>query len=140
MLAAYRPLTTDELMEALSVVPGDANWDTSRLLNDLYSALACCGCLLVVDEEELTVRVVHQSVKQYILNGPDGVNHMSFSLEEARRTLADIIVTYLSYAVFGTELSKVKVHPMVAQSAPSKIVQYTYGLFKCNSSSRHEDP
>ena len=32
---------------------------------------------------------------------------MSFSLEEARRTLADIIVTYLSYAVFGTELSKV---------------------------------
>jgi ankyrin repeat protein len=125
VLAAFRPLTTDELREALSVTPGDATWDPSRMLNNVYSALACCGCLLAVDEEDFTVRVVHHSVKQYILNGLDNVKHMSFSLREAQRTLADTVVTYLGYGIFGTELSRVKVHPMMAQSAPSKIVQAT---------------
>ncbi|PZD35045.1 Arp, Ankyrin repeat protein [Pyrenophora tritici-repentis] len=127
VLAAYRPLTTDELREALSVTPGDATWDPSRILNDAYSALACCGCLLAVDEEELTVRVVHHSVKQYVLDGLNGVKHIGFSFDEAQRMLADTVVTYLGYGVFGTELSRVKVHPMVAQSAPSKIVQATIG-------------
>ncbi|RMZ68741.1 hypothetical protein GMOD_00002567 [Pyrenophora seminiperda CCB06] len=127
VLAAYRPLTTDELREALSVTPGDATWDSSRILHDVYSALACCGCLLVVDEEELTVRVVHHSFKKYVIDGINGVKHISFSFEEAQRSLADIVVTYLGYGVFGTELSKVKVHPMMAQSAPSKIVQATIG-------------
>jgi ankyrin repeat protein len=125
VLAACRPLTTDELWEALSVTPGDATWDPSKILNDVYSALACCGCLLAVDEEEFTVRVVHHSVKQYIINGLDGVKHMSFSLRVAQRMLADTVVTYLSYGVFGKEMSRAKVRPILAQSAPSKIVQAT---------------
>jgi ankyrin repeat protein len=127
VVAAYRPLTTDELREALSVTPGDATWDPSRLINNVYSVLAHCGCLLVVDEEELTVRVVHHSFKQYILNRVDGENSLKFSLTQAQRTLADIVVTYLGYGVFGTELSRAKVNPMVIQSAPSKIVQATMG-------------
>jgi ankyrin repeat protein/DNA replication protein DnaC len=127
VLAAYRPLTTDELREALSVTPGDATWDPSRLLNDVYSALACCGCVLAVDEETFTVGVIHHSVKQYISGGLDGVKHVGFSFEEAQRELADTVVTYLGYGVFGTELSRFKVHPMVAPSAPSTIVQATIG-------------
>ncbi|KAF2864829.1 hypothetical protein BDV95DRAFT_555376, partial [Massariosphaeria phaeospora] len=127
VLAACRPLTTDELREALSVTPGDATWDPSKALNDVYSALACCGCLLAVDEEEFTVRVVHHSVKKYMLDGLGGVKQMEFSFEEAQRTLADTVVTYLGYGVFGTELSRVKARLMVAQSTPSKIVQATMG-------------
>jgi ankyrin repeat protein len=133
VLAAYRPLTTDELREALSVVPGDATWDPSRILNDIYSALACCGCLVAVDEEELTVHVVHHSVKQYILDGLDSVQHMGFPFNEAQRTLADTLVTYLSYSVFGTELSRVRARPIVARSVPSKIVQATTGSSSATS-------
>ncbi|USP79227.1 Arp, Ankyrin repeat protein [Curvularia clavata] len=127
VLAAYRPLTTNELRDALSVTPGDKNWDSSKILNNIYSALACCGCLLAVDEEELTVRVIHHSVKQYILDTPDGVNHAKFSFKEAQRTLADTVVTYLSYSVLGTELSRVKAHAIAVQSAPSKIVEAAIG-------------
>jgi ankyrin repeat protein len=127
VLAAQRPLTIDELRQALSVTPGDTDWDPSQMLNNIYSALACCGCILLVDEEELTVRVVHHSVKQYMLNGLDGVNHMGFSFEQAQKTLADIVVTYLGYGVFGTEISRVVARPMLAQSAPSRIVQATLG-------------
>jgi ankyrin repeat protein len=127
VLAAYRPLTTDELREALSVIPGEANWDPSKLLNDVHSALICCGCLLIVDEEESTVRIVHHSVKQYILNGLKSTSNVNFSPEDAQRTLADIIVTYLGYDVFGTEVSRTKVRPVMAQSAPSRVMYSTMG-------------
>lgn len=65
VLAAHRHLTTDESREALSVIPGDATWGPSNIPNNVYSVLAYGGCLIVIGEEELTVRVVHQCVKQY---------------------------------------------------------------------------
>lgn len=123
VLAARRPLTTDELREALSVVPGDAIWDPSRMLNNVNSALACCGCLLVVDEEELTVHVVHHSVKQFIQNGLHNSKYMRSPVDEAQKILADTIVTYLCYGIFGTAISRAKVHRFMAQSVPSRIMQ-----------------
>ncbi|KAH7261562.1 hypothetical protein BKA59DRAFT_488949 [Fusarium tricinctum] len=65
--AACRPLITDELREALSVVPGDPDWNPSRMLNDVYAALACCGSLVIVDEETLSVKLIYHSVKQFLL-------------------------------------------------------------------------
>jgi ankyrin repeat protein len=127
VLAAERPLTTEELREALSVIPGDADWDPSKMLNNVYSALACCGCLLTVDEEESTVRVVHHSAKQYILYGLDKSKHTSFSIDDAQRALADIVVTYLAYGVFETQLSRVNNRPIIPQSAPSSILQSAMG-------------
>jgi hypothetical protein len=109
VLVAYQPLTGAELREALSVVPGDTVWNPSSLLNDIYSTLACCGCLLVVDEEELTVRFVHHSVKQFLLSNLQDLVNIAFTIESAQWTMADIIVTYLSYGVFGTELSTIRV-------------------------------
>jgi hypothetical protein len=43
---ARRPLITEELREALSIVPGDTTRNPARLLNDLYSTLTCCGNLI----------------------------------------------------------------------------------------------
>jgi hypothetical protein len=123
VLAAERPLTTEELKEALSVIPGDADWNPSKMLNDVYSALSCCGCLLTVDEEESTVRVVHHSVRQYIIHGLEDAKHMSFSIDDAQRTLADIVVTYLAYGVFETQLSKVNNRPTIPQPAPFSFLQ-----------------
>jgi ankyrin repeat protein len=125
--SAYRPLTADELREALSVVPGDIVWTPSRLLNDVYSALACCGCLLIVDEEESTVRFVHHSVKQFVLNGFTNSNNISFTAETSRRTMADIILTYLNYGVFGTELSTTRVPQLMIPSPQSSIIRATMG-------------
>ncbi|KAB2103710.1 hypothetical protein AG0111_0g8601 [Alternaria gaisen] len=127
VLAACRPLTTSELREALSVIPGDTTWDPSKMLNDVHSALACCGCLLTVDEEESTVRVVHHSVKQYFIHGFDDVRHIGFTVEDARIKMADIVITYLAYGVFETQMTKTAIRPIMAQSAPSKILQSTMG-------------
>ena len=128
VLAACRPLTTEELREALSVDPGHAVWDPSKMLNDVQSALACCGCLLTVDEEESTVRVIHHSVKQYILHGLDGMKLMGFfSVGRAHGTLADIIVTYLGYGVFETQLERNHARPILAQAVPSTVMRNTVG-------------
>ena len=58
IIAASRPLTADELREALSVVPGDTIWTPSRLPNDVRSALACCGLsLLQISNEQFASRL-----------------------------------------------------------------------------------
>jgi ankyrin repeat domain-containing protein 50 len=124
---AYRPLTTEELQEALSVVPGDAVWNPAKLLNDIYSTLACCGSLVTVDEEELTIRLVHHSVKQFLLSGFKDSTNMAFTVDSAKRKMADIIVTYLNYGVFETQLSTVVVPPIMTGSAPSRIIRSTLG-------------
>ncbi|KAF2793318.1 hypothetical protein K505DRAFT_277134, partial [Melanomma pulvis-pyrius CBS 109.77] len=94
---AYQPLTRDELREALSVVPGDTVWNPSRLLNDVYSTLASCGSLLVVDEEDSTIRFVHHSVKQFLLGESQDSSSTAFTIDSAQWAMADIISTYLSY-------------------------------------------
>ena len=120
--AAYRPLTIGELREALSVVPGDAVWNPARLPNDVYSTLSCCGSLIVVDEEELTVRLVHHSVKQFLLSGFKDPTIIAFTIDSAKRKMADIIITYLSYGVFETQLSTTVVPQIMTESAPSRII------------------
>ncbi|KAF2804925.1 uncharacterized protein BDZ99DRAFT_425132, partial [Mytilinidion resinicola] len=125
--AAYRYLTIDELREALSVVPGDQVWNPSRLLNDVYSTLACCGCLLTVDEEESTIRFIHHSVKQFLLGGFQDSTNTAFTMDSAQRTMADIVITYLNYGVFGTELSTMKVPQIRTASAPSSIILSALG-------------
>ncbi|KAI9763674.1 MAG: hypothetical protein M1839_006322, partial [Geoglossum umbratile] len=122
---AYRPLTIEELREALSVVPGDTVWNPARLLNNVFSTLTCCGSLLIVDEEELTVRLVHHSVKQFLLSGFKDSNNIAFTIGSAKRRMADIIITYLSYDVFGTQLSTMVVPQIRAGSAPSRIIHST---------------
>ncbi|KAF2198077.1 hypothetical protein GQ43DRAFT_458101 [Delitschia confertaspora ATCC 74209] len=137
MIAARRPLTTEELREALSVVSGDAIWDLSKLPNDIYSTLTCCGCLLLVDEDELTVRFVHHSVRQFLLKGfnikqflfkgfTDAENIPITAVRSTRR-MADSIITYLSYNVFETQLSTLVVPKMNAAPLPSRIIESTCG-------------
>ncbi|KAF2179739.1 hypothetical protein K469DRAFT_741530 [Zopfia rhizophila CBS 207.26] len=123
--ASHRPLTTEELREALSVVPGDAVWNPARLLNDVYSTLSCCGCLLTVDEDELTVRLVHHSVKQFLLSGFTDSTNTAFTMDGVQRKMADIIITYLSYDVFETQLSTLVAPQMPTGLVPSRIIHLT---------------
>ncbi|KAL8402586.1 hypothetical protein RB596_009090 [Gaeumannomyces avenae] len=125
VIAAQRPLTTDELREALSVKPGDTDWKPAQLLNDIYSALACCGSLVTVDEEDFTVRLVHHSVKQFLLGGFRSSSSGVFTLDSAMRTMKDVIVTYLNYGIFDNQLSTKVVPQVVAGTAPRKIIQST---------------
>ncbi|OAF60108.1 hypothetical protein VC83_03189 [Pseudogymnoascus destructans] len=120
---AHRPLTAEELRDALSVDPGDAVWNWSRSLNNVNSILACCGSLLTLDEEEKTIRLVHHSVKQFLLSEFEDSATIAITIDGANKTMAGIIVTCLNYSVFATQLSTTVFPQIMTASAPSQIIR-----------------
>lgn len=120
--AARRSLTTEELGEALSVAPWDTVWNPQRLLNDVSSTLSCCGGLVIVDEEESTVRLVHHSVQQFLVSRSEDLNKMEFTMEGANKKMAAVIATYLSYGIFDTQVSTTVIPRIAIGSAPSRII------------------
>ncbi|OBT79642.1 hypothetical protein VF21_01285 [Pseudogymnoascus sp. 05NY08] len=125
---AHRPLTAEELRDALSVEIGNAVWNWSRRLNDVNSILSCCGSLLTIDEEEKTIRLVHHSVKQFLLSGFEDTTNIPITMDGANKTMAGIIVTYLNYGVFTTQLSTTVVPQIMTASALSQIIRSTPDL------------
>jgi ankyrin repeat domain-containing protein 50 len=121
---AQRYLTIEELREALSVVPGNAIWNPEKCVNNIFAILTCCGSLLAVDEEDLTVRFVHHSVKTYLLEKYEDSDNVAFSTDDANKRMADIIVTYLNYGVFDRQLSTV-IPQINAGSTLSRIMHST---------------
>ena len=132
LVAAFTPLTTGELRECLSMVPGDTSWIRDRMINDIYKALACCGSIVCIDEEELTVHVVHQSARQFLLGDMEDSSpykRWQFSLEDAHRQLAGATITYLSvFEEKGTVSTKVEAQvqvdnaPRIPTPDPQKLV------------------
>lgn len=114
--AAQRPLTIEELREALNVTPGDTTWNPARSINHIHSTLAFCGDLIIVDEETLTVKLVHHSVKQFLLGGG------MFTVSCAQLAMAEVIVTYLNYGVFDTSLSTSIIPQIPTGAAASRII------------------
>ena len=107
--AAQRPLTVEELREAVSVEPGEEKWDASKLVNEmLKSLLDCCGSLVNVDEEHLTVHFAHHSVKQYLLSEPTDSEMRKYhiNMKHADLYLGGVIVTYLNFGIFDQRLTK----------------------------------
>lgn len=123
VIAACRPLTTSEMREALSVIPGDDAWDPARLLNDVMSVLACCGSLVMVDEENFTVRLIHHSVKQYLLGTESRSTEGIVTFEKANRAMRATVFTYLNYGVFDTELTTTTAQQISLEAVPYKIVR-----------------
>lgn len=123
MTAAQRPLTLEELREAVSIKPGETSWDASQLVNDMLSTLLdSCGSLVMIEEEDLSVHFVHQSVKQHLFSeSTDSKYHIR--MKDADLYLGDVIVTYLNYNAFDRQLTKAK-SPMQPQviNYPSAIL------------------
>jgi hypothetical protein len=71
------------------------------------------------------VRLVHHSFKQFLVSGLklDG----AFDISLAHKAMANTIVTYLNYGVFGTQLSTTVAPRMEMENAPSQIVRQTLG-------------
>ncbi|KAJ5116102.1 hypothetical protein N7456_000450 [Penicillium angulare] len=122
IVASRYPLTPDELREALSVVPGEITWDPSRQVNDIFNILKCCGSLLTIDEEQNTIRLVHSSVRQFLIDSESVDKSSRFTLKEAQKRISDIVTTYLNYNIFETQLSTRVTPNMQVDSAPAKIL------------------
>lgn len=126
LVAAQRPLTVDEIREALSIAPADTTWRPQNQINNIANALTSCGSLVTIDEEEATVSFVHQSVPQFLVQGADDNNPSGhhFTSHQASLELGQLLVTYLSYGVFDQQLSTIVVPNVSASQATSAVVQH----------------
>jgi ankyrin repeat protein len=106
--AAQRPLTVGELREALSVIPGQLNWDPATQITDARKAVTGAGSLLTIDEEDGTVRFAHQSVRQFFFQESTrtiGAKHVG-NLSECDLFMGQTCVTYLTLGIFDKQLMK----------------------------------
>ncbi|KAJ4211160.1 hypothetical protein NW760_015476, partial [Fusarium oxysporum] len=60
-------------------------------------------------------------VKQFLLSGPKGMAGQTFTIQDANKTMASVVMTYLDYGIFDTQLSN-RVIPLVQHgSVPMKV-------------------
>jgi ankyrin repeat protein len=102
---AKRPLSVEELQEALSIEPGQRYMDNGNLPNDMDRVLAACCGLAFVDEEDDTVHYIHQSVKEYLF-GRSSEGSDSFSEADLDKHLGVLCLTYLDFNDFQRQLVK----------------------------------
>ncbi|GIJ90111.1 hypothetical protein Asppvi_009061 [Aspergillus pseudoviridinutans] len=127
VMAARRPLSVEELCEALGVIPGDTAWEPGRQINNIRAALASCKCLIITDEEEQTVRFAHHSVKQFfIAQGDEPENPNPVNPDEANKEMGRVILTYLNYGIFDRQVSRTVLPKIPAADALARIVSTVF--------------
>ena len=60
------------------------------------------------------MRLIHHSVKEFLLSVMPGSSGVVFTLESANKTMCAIIVTYLNYGVFDSQISTTVVPRIMA--------------------------
>jgi ankyrin repeat protein len=91
----------------------------------MHNTLASCGSLVAVDEEELTIHLVHHSVKQFLLGEFKDSTETLVNVDDAHQLMASIILTYLNYSVFETQVSKNVIPQLRTGSVPSEVILST---------------
>lgn len=107
MVCATRPLSMDEIKEAISISPLDKYLDPGKITTDDSKILKACANLAALDNDEGTIRFAHHSVKEFLLSAPaDSITNIHFRLSDAECEVAEICITYLSFNIFETQISK----------------------------------
>ncbi|KAH8692138.1 hypothetical protein BGW36DRAFT_464696 [Talaromyces proteolyticus] len=130
IISAHRPLTLSELQEALAVTPGETQWEPARLINNIRATLRCCKSLIIVDEEEETVRFAHHSIQKFFITPGDNGLTIPINPDEARRGMGRIILTYLNYDVFAGQMTRTMPPTVPITEAPSKILRSIFSESK----------
>ena len=122
---AKRPLTLEELREALAIEPLQPRINVAYLVNDMMQALTCCGCLIVVDEEQETVHFTHHSIRHYLLQDPSDplLAACHVNSETADSKAGEICITYLSFGVFDHRIAKLSPQGTQLIDTPAAIVR-----------------
>ena len=98
MLASYskRPLSLDELRQALAVKSGRKSLDT-HLLPSLKTLVDVCAGLITVEEESNTVRLIHYTLKEFLQG------HLG-RLRDPNIHMAQVCLNYLLFDDFNRDI------------------------------------
>ena len=107
--AAKRPLTLEELREAIAIQPCQPSRNSEALENDINRLVPYCGNLIVLDEEDQVVQFAHHTVKQFLLSESrtPSLNSFHFQLPQVNQDAGEVCVTYLNFNDFKRQLVKI---------------------------------
>jgi hypothetical protein len=127
-VGALRALTIKELREALTVRPGQTYFSSALLLNDLSTPVLNLRGLVYLDEDDLTVHLVHHSFKQHLLSESKNERVAKFHFEQSSldNELAMLCMTYLNFGDFKYHLAKAQPGSSVSLS-PIKLASKAVG-------------
>ena len=122
-----RPLTLEELREAIGIEPLQQEWDSSRFVNDMNQAIASCGNLIFIEEEHQAVHYTHYSVKQYLLSEAISTSLRPYhiDLERADAEVGAVCVTYLDFGIFSRQVARTTGNGKSIASIPSTVLKET---------------
>lgn len=106
--AAKRPLSVDELREAIFIEIGQEYSRPERFPNGIHNIGSWCENLINVDEEKNIVQFAHHTVRQFLISKDSDPELENFHCEadEADHYLGEICVTYLNFNNFKTTLAR----------------------------------
>lgn len=108
VICARRPLSMNELKEGIAFGPADQYWQADKIITDPsgLSILKACGHLITLDDEDDTVRLIHRTVRQFLMDKTNNPEHRPrFHREKAEFYLGEVCVTYLSFSDFETQMT-----------------------------------
>ncbi|THX20504.1 hypothetical protein D6D17_00616 [Aureobasidium pullulans] len=106
--AVKRPLTLEELREAIAVQPTQSCFQPERMVNDIKAIPRWCHGLVTLDELDGVVQFTHSSIKDFLCstnNQRSILQGFNFTLMDADQELGDTCVTYLNFNYFRTQLT-----------------------------------
>ncbi|KAK6222556.1 hypothetical protein QIS74_04258 [Colletotrichum tabaci] len=128
LVAAYVPLSIDQIQEMAGVTIGDTTWDPSKRINHILKIVGFCGSLVMIEEEEQTLRFIHHSARSFCQGDLGGSQNWRFCFnnDEAHREIGETAVTYLSYGIFDKRLSTRVIPKVNVGEIPGRIIQNTF--------------
>ncbi|KAI9702618.1 MAG: hypothetical protein M1820_006124 [Bogoriella megaspora] len=112
--AARRPLTIDELKEAVAIEVGDKSLQRGRIdTSDGTLLVQCCGNLVLFDRTDRSVRFAHSTVEQFLSESgyrSTSANPARFgvaltSKDQLDYEIAELCMTYLLFSDFEMQLT-----------------------------------
>ena len=85
---AERPLSPKELCHALAIELGSKDFDAGNIPS-IMTLVGCCQGLIIVDKEESKMRLIHFTLREYLLAHPDIFNR-------PHSEIVEICLTYLN--------------------------------------------
>ncbi|RKL08725.1 hypothetical protein BFJ70_g16753 [Fusarium oxysporum] len=134
--AAKRPLTLDEIREAVSIDAGQPYLKAERLVREMSPIVLWCENLLQVTEEQpQSLQFAHSTIHDFITKGdlPMQLSDFHVDLEVADHFAGEICITYLHLNNFKTTVARrpqpLRVNPVAmagtALGRGSKVTELT---------------
>ncbi|KAK3312928.1 hypothetical protein B0H66DRAFT_631817, partial [Apodospora peruviana] len=112
ILAAKRPLLLAELREAIPLQLGQQGSSPGKAINAIDRLTSWCENLIEADEETEEFRLIHHTVRTYLLDGSQAATRDSrtsrfhVKIEDLDNMIGNLCVTYLNFNDFKTTVSK----------------------------------